>query len=189
MIPEAAGLAPVSLGQNAPWTAPNVEIQDLENEKDRILKNGVAKVKSHLRDKWKAQWDTYRRQTGDSQTLVVQGDIGPSRLKMYKGLEKAVSSLTIQIRSEKIGLKDFLSRRRVPGIESGACHCGGPRQTARHIFIFCPLQNRDELQAQGPLDYSYYTQTNKGLKIAATWLMKRGLLAQFSVAVDLLLDA
>ena len=44
-------------------------------------------------------------------------------LKLYKGLQKAESSILIQLRTGKTGLRHFLNKVRVPGYESGQCKC------------------------------------------------------------------
>jgi hypothetical protein len=41
------------------------------------------------------------------------------------------------MRTEKIGLRDFLWRRRVPGFEDPGCVCGEGRQTVSHVLLRC----------------------------------------------------
>jgi hypothetical protein len=43
----------------------------------------------------------------------------------------------VQLRTEKIGLRDFLFTRRVPGITSSRCQCGERRQTVAHVLLHC----------------------------------------------------
>ena len=45
-------------------------------------------------------------------------------LKLHKGLHKAESSILVQARTGKIGLRDFLFKRRVLGFDSLRCDCG-----------------------------------------------------------------
>ena len=40
-------------------------------------------------------------------------------LKLHKGLQKAESSMLIQLRTGRTGLRHFLNKVRVPGYESG----------------------------------------------------------------------
>ncbi|KAI8405763.1 hypothetical protein FOFC_13224 [Fusarium oxysporum] len=63
----------------------------------------------------------------------------PSRkvLDLHDGLSKKHSSLLTQLRTEKIGLKDFLYNRKVPGISSNRCPCGSDRQTVAHVLLRC----------------------------------------------------
>lgn len=63
----------------------------------------------------------------------------PSRvvLRLHKGLSKRESSILVQLRTEKIGLKDFLFWRNVPGIRDPMCPCREGRQTVRHVLLVC----------------------------------------------------
>ncbi|PCD20294.1 hypothetical protein AU210_015951 [Fusarium oxysporum f. sp. radicis-cucumerinum] len=63
----------------------------------------------------------------------------PSRkvLDLHDGLNKKHSALLTQLRTEKIGLKDFLYNRKVPGISSNRCPCGSDRQTVAHVLLRC----------------------------------------------------
>ncbi|KAL6165128.1 hypothetical protein ACJQWK_08372 [Exserohilum turcicum] len=47
------------------------------------------------------------------------------------------SALLVQLRTEKIGLRDFLFTQRVPGVTSSRCQCGERRQTVAHILLHC----------------------------------------------------
>ncbi|KAH7187647.1 hypothetical protein BKA60DRAFT_404569, partial [Fusarium oxysporum] len=40
-------------------------------------------------------------------------------------------------RTGKIGLKDFLYNRRVPGITSNRCPSGSDRQSVAHVLLRC----------------------------------------------------
>lgn len=41
------------------------------------------------------------------------------------------------MRTEKIGLRDFLWKRRVPEFDDPGCDCGEGRQTLDHILLRC----------------------------------------------------
>lgn len=58
-------------------------------------------------------------------------------LQLHADLSKAESALLVQMRTEKIGLKDFLFNRRVPGFSNARCHCGARRQTVAHVLLSC----------------------------------------------------
>jgi ribonuclease HI len=58
-------------------------------------------------------------------------------LNLHDGLSKKHSALLSQLRTEKIGLKDFLYNRKVPGISSNRCPCGSNRQTVAHVLLRC----------------------------------------------------
>ena len=44
-------------------------------------------------------------------------------LRLHDGLSKRQSALLVQLRTEKIGLKDFLFNRRVPDAADANCPC------------------------------------------------------------------
>lgn len=58
-------------------------------------------------------------------------------LYLHRGLNKWQSALLIQMRTEKIGLRDHLWRRKVPGIGRPQCECGEGRQTVKHVVLSC----------------------------------------------------
>ena len=89
--------------------------------------------------------------------------LSKKRLKIYTQLKKAESALTTQIRTGKIGLADFLYKRRVPSVTSPACSCGWHRQTSEHVIMFCRLiGNREQMfRAAGTSDYQQLTESSK----------------------------
>ena len=124
-----------------------------------------------------------------SRHRTLHSVISPTEQKttvIHKLLRKAESALTIQIRTGKIGLDDFLYQRRVPAVTSPACPCGRQGQTPE--YMFCRLiDNREQMfRAAGTNNYQQLTETSKTPKILTAWLMKTGLLTQFSLASTLL---
>ena len=72
-------------------------------------------------------------------------------LQLHKGLSKRESALLVQLRTEKIGLKDFLFNRRVPGIADPRCECGERRQTVAHVLLHCKTHKSLRNQIFGTL--------------------------------------
>ncbi|KAI1005846.1 hypothetical protein K3495_g2368 [Podosphaera aphanis] len=60
----------------------------------------------------------------------------------HRNLKRAQSSVAIQIRSEHIGLKSYLYRRRVPGFDSPQYQCGYLSENVKHAIMACPLKAR-----------------------------------------------
>jgi hypothetical protein len=58
-------------------------------------------------------------------------------LQLHERLSKRESALLVQLRTEKIGLNDFLFNRHVPDITSPGCSCGERRQTVAHVILRC----------------------------------------------------
>jgi hypothetical protein len=67
-------------------------------------------------------------------------------LQLHEGLTKRQSALLVQLRTEKIGLRDFLFARRVLGVTSSCCQCGERRQTIAHVLLRC--RTHKDLQNQ-----------------------------------------
>lgn len=92
---------------------------------------------------WKVEWTNERRGRE-----LRRLEPAPRRgiIKLHCGLSKELSSLVVQMRTGKIGLRDFLFGRKVPGIEDGTCECRHGNQTVKHILLECRLfarQRRD----------------------------------------------
>jgi ribonuclease HI len=58
-------------------------------------------------------------------------------LQLHERLSKRESALLVQLRTEKIGLNDFLFNRHVPTVTSPSCSCGERRQTVAHVLLRC----------------------------------------------------
>ena len=147
----------------------------------------MREIKQHQCKSWKDRWKIYTGNLRTTDTVAAQAEpLSKKRLKVHEKLSKAESTLTTQIRTEKIGFADFLHKRKVPGVDSPRCPCGWHRQTAKHVIMFCRLMNNraDMLQAAGSNDYTWLMQSSKAMKTITRWLMKHSLLAQFSLASE-----
>src|SRR5216117_4594453 len=58
-------------------------------------------------------------------------------LEKNNGLRKHESSVLIQMRTRKIGLRAFLHQRRVPGVLTPGCSCGDAPETPEHLLLSC----------------------------------------------------
>jgi hypothetical protein len=95
----------------------------------------------------------------------------------------------VQVRTEKIGFRAFLTQRKVPGF-SPECDCGEAVQTPKHVVLSCPntANGRVEwLQRAGTVDYRVLTSTRKGLRMIAQRIMGLGLLQQFNLAREMVM--
>lgn len=115
--------------------------------------------------------------------------------KLHQGLAKAKSSLLIQARTGKIGLKSFLFSRRVPDQATPWCSCNNGRETVAHLVLHCAdlaeerrkliialkgerIVNSRELRAA-------LAQKKKATRIT-TWLLGLGKLREYRLALELL---
>ena len=86
------------------------------------------------------------------------------------------------MRSEIIGLKDWLTRIGVPNMIR-RCDCNYPAQTVRHILLQCPLYNRENmLREAGTQELDRLLSQEKSAQAAARWFIRSGILEQFRVA-------
>ncbi|KAF5232691.1 hypothetical protein FANTH_12862 [Fusarium anthophilum] len=72
-------------------------------------------------------------------------------LDLHDGLIKKRSALLTQLRTDKIGLNDFLFGRRVPKVTSNRCPCGSDRQTVAHVLLRCRWHHQFRDQELGRL--------------------------------------
>ena len=115
---------------------------------------------------WNDSWCAYQNRVIEP-SIAQSIPLSKKRLKIYTQLKKTESALTTEIRTGKIGLADFLYKRRVPSVTSKACSCGWHRQTPEHVIMFCRLiDNREQMfRAAGTSDYQQLTKSSKSLKI------------------------
>jgi tubulin alpha len=138
---------------------------------------------------WRNMWSAYQTKNRRRACEALMKDITPKRVKLHKGLTKPESSLATHMRTRRIELADYLFSRRVPTVLTPGCPCGHPRQTLRHILLFCRdwSEGRQRmLRDGGTTDMSRLLSTPKGLKASVTWLMRTNLLTQFSLAREYL---
>ena len=80
---------------------------------------------------WANRWREYQdkvRQNGATLTTAQGSKWTVNQHYIYKGLLKAESTVVTLLRTEQIGLGDYLCTRKVPGYKSPLCECGWPRQ-------------------------------------------------------------
>nr|XP_036581842.1 zinc knuckle [Colletotrichum truncatum]KAF6790285.1 zinc knuckle [Colletotrichum truncatum] len=83
---------------------------------------------------WQAEWS---RETRGRTTHRHTPKPTKKVLQLHSGLSKRQSSILVQMRTEKIGLRDFLFNRRVPDATDANCQCREGRQTVSHVLLRC----------------------------------------------------
>ena len=118
-------------------------------------------------------------------------------LGLYQGLRKAESSLLCQLRTERIGLRAFLSQRKVPGFESATCQrCFLSEETPFHIICECPSVSsisRTQLSSAIGEEVTFWTKeklrqalSDKGLsRVILRWFLQTNRLPEYRLAVSL----
>jgi exonuclease III len=142
-------------------------------------------------EQWKIKWEQFKNQQRRNhspaldEAFATWEQIVP---KLHEGLTRPQSSLATLLRTEVIGFNAFLHKRKVPGVTSQGCPCGGPYQNARHMVMDCPLneEGREEmLEEAGSRNFSILMNEPKGIKSCVRWVMRKRLLTQFSYAQDI----
>ena len=135
---------------------------------------------------WKQEWEIETK--GRHLRLLVNA---PTRdiLEIHKGLDKQLSSLVVQMRTGKIGLRKFLYERRVPGVEDKGCDlCGQGEQTVHHILSTCRKfrAERESTWKEEEKGYAWRNITTKSMltspqyaRKAAIFMKNTGLLGLF----------
>jgi hypothetical protein len=125
-------------------------------------------------------------------------DFTQEALAKHIGLRKHESSLLVQIRTGKVGLRAFLHSRRVPDVTSPGCQCGAGRETALHILTECrdtEAQRADLRAALGSaafgnrISLAEATSNNYTGGVIVRWLLKQGRLKEFRLAIRLAQDS
>src|SRR5580700_2050205 len=103
-------------------------------------------------------------------------------LKLHQGRRKRQSALLIQMCTEKVGLRDYLWRRRVPEFDNPICECREGRQTVAHILTQCRQHRnlrREELSGIGRLDLRAILNERKRATKAIRFMERTQILGQF----------
>ena len=140
----------VKLRTQPPWTLTPKLIPNLRNpnemDEEWIANNGTIPVK--IAQEWKDEYGDKTARTPAQQ---------------HKGLTRAKSGLSTQLRKTHIELNCYLHWRRVPGIEHpGFPSCGFPSQNAKHMVMACPVwpEGRGEVlrKAKKPTFHGIHAQ-------------------------------
>lgn len=149
---------------------------------------------------WTDRW----KQQREGRPLVRLADMDPAillftnrGLRRHEGLTKAQSSLLTQTRTGDIGLRDYLFRRKVPGIPTPHCECGEGRETVEHLVVWCsdPPQQKtwdgNEIRSHRDLQLvlrGVGARSIRLVKRVLNWLMDSGRLLEYSLARKLELE-
>ncbi|KAL2120134.1 hypothetical protein VTJ04DRAFT_4160 [Mycothermus thermophilus] len=115
-------------------------------------------------------------------------------LARHQGLTKAQSSLLTQARAGAVGLRGYLFRAKVPGVNTPHCACGQGEETVEHLVVWCQYPPRprpwDPRAIRTRLDL-YYVLRGRGARAqrlakgVVNWLLQSGRLPEYRLAVRL----
>ena len=108
-------------------TAPQIPLPFLKSA-------GKAHLSKLFFEKWEEEWQNETK----GRTLFKIAP-SPTRkvLHIHDKLPKWVSSLIVQMRTGKIGLRKFLHERNVPKVKDARCGCRRGEETVRHVLTEC----------------------------------------------------
>lgn len=93
-----------------------------------------AQCRRHTQAQWAVHW---RAETKGKASRVYTPTPTKKVLRLHSGLSKKQSATLVQMRTGKIGLRDYLFSRNVPGIQDRHCTCREGRQTVQHLLLTC----------------------------------------------------
>lgn len=144
-----------------------------------------------LQEQWERKWDQERKRREQAQPRQEKPAAwttprGGAGLSLHMGWTRPQSTMATLIRTEHIGLRAYLTRRRVTGV-TPECSSGYRAQTVKHILILCheKQQGRERMiREAGTSNWKDLVNTRRGLKAAARWMIHEAVLDQFSLARD-----
>ena len=150
----------------------------------RLAAAAKRMVRERIQDRWKKQWES-ERTAQPTKRLLKWPD--KKNLRLYECLSKPRSSIMIQMRSMRIGLRHFLYK--INALDSDKCPCGEGSQTPKHVLLQCETFDAlrkwlfDQLHsAIGPKELSNYdsiVSNPLATRYVAQFMHRTGLLAQF----------
>ncbi|EDN09159.1 predicted protein [Histoplasma mississippiense (nom. inval.)] len=157
-----------------------------------FLRHLISAAKSEIHRQTQVQWERdWENESSGRATYALTPAPSPTVLHLHHSLHKALSSTIVQMRTGKIGLRQFLYERKVPEITDTLCECGGGNQTVRHVLLACPRFNnlRTETWENGEgrgerLDLKEILTTPKLAKKAARFMILTRLLGQYGAITE-----
>ncbi|KAJ6436838.1 reverse transcriptase [Purpureocillium lavendulum] len=145
IVSQAAALQEQDLPIEIRWIPAHTGVQGNE-EADRAAKEATG---------WRRSQQNVDNTMGGGETRQdhVRYTPKPTKrvLRLHDGMNKRQSALLVQMRTEKIGLNDFLFNRRVPEATDASCPCREGRQTVSHVLLRCRKYRQLRRQELGHL--------------------------------------
>jgi hypothetical protein len=115
-------------------------------------------------------------------------------LRKHNGLRKHESSLLLQIRTGKIGLRAFLFEKKVPEVYSPRCQCGDAAETPQHLALDCSETRQERQQLESKMspgairtyqDFVYATEKPQLAATLVRWFLNLGRFTEFRLAREI----
>jgi hypothetical protein len=139
-----------------------------------------AKIyKKIFNNKWKQIWLAYQMKHSRDCCLTLTKNITIKHLKLHKKLIKFESSLTTQIRTNRIKLINYLFNWKVLKIVTFVCFCDCIKQNVKHIVLQCldHTQSRNNMfRKENTTNFRRFMIIVKEIKTIVNWFIKTSLL-------------
>jgi hypothetical protein len=159
---------------------------DAVNADRKIIQTTIAK---EWKERWQREVDKSRARHRGRAGEPADEPPTNERLKLHDGLHKAESSLLVQMRTGKIGLRAFLFERRVPDVMTPVCVCGDGRETARHVAAYCQLEEATRRELPFAMrthrDFEAAVRDPTRAAYLTRWFMRRQRLGGYRVALQI----
>jgi hypothetical protein len=163
------------------WLATDPENADRKQIQATIVKE--------WKERWQREVDKSRARHRGRAGEPADEPPTRERLKLHERLHKSESSLLVQMRTGRIGLRAFLFERRVPDVMTPVCACGDGRETALHVAAYCPLEEatRRELPfvMRTHRDFEAAVKDPTRAACLTRWFMRRQRLGGYNVALQI----
>lgn len=150
----------------------------------RLAAAAKRAVRQRIQQRWKKQWEMEK---GAKPTRRLIKAPHKKNLGLYKGLPKPHTSIIIQMRTMRIGLRHFLFK--INAYDSDRCSCGEGSQTPKHILLQCSLYVEARRKMINKLfnegfrgnisDYDTLVSDPQAIRYIAEFMHQTGLLSQF----------
>ena len=141
-------------------------------------------TKEIMTSAWQHKWQEQREASRGLQNLGTawMTEWSVCRKKLYKGLERHEATALFLLRSQVLGVREWLYRIGVPNV-TPECPCRWHAQTVQHLLIHCPRMPTATLRQRVESgDIHIMLNTPGKAQITARWFIGTGLLSQFEVA-------
>jgi ribonuclease HI len=91
-------------------------------------------IRKALHREWEETW---RNESRGRHLYRIAPGLSRGVLKLHQELSKPLSSILVQMRTGRIGLRHYLFSRHVPEIDNDRCQCGQASQTISHVLLNC----------------------------------------------------
>jgi hypothetical protein len=147
-------------------------------DKSRIA-NTWTRANNTIRTLWKKRWDKCQSFRDELHLGFLDSD----RALIHHELCKKLSFIITQIRTEKIGLADFLHKQKISDFDFSLCEYKQVRETAEHVIRWCSkyASAKLTLNLDQEVTLRELTSSAKKAKQLSSWWLNQDISEQFQL--------